>query len=56
MISDAEVPIIRMPDGRQFITDRDVAEQPHLRAFIDRLSNYWRRDDLRCGWISPAVE
>lgn len=48
-----EVPIHRLPDGREFITERDVVECTALRAFIDRFSNYWTYDFQRQGWVSP---
>lgn len=55
MIESAEVPLKQLPDGRKFLSDFDVVEQPHLLDFVSRFSNYWTRDLNRCGWVSPKT-
>lgn len=49
-----EVPMTTLPDGRQFVSERDVVECSSLRAFVERFSNYWTYDFQRSGWVSPT--
>lgn len=53
MVENVEVPMIRLDDGRMFIADTTVAQRPEVAKFVKRFSNYWHRDEKRCGWVSP---
>jgi hypothetical protein len=50
-----EVPIVRLSDGREFISDLSIAQQQWIAEFVSRFSNYWTYDFIRCGWVSPTV-
>lgn len=50
-----ELPVHTLPDGRQFVTDHDVVRLG-AQDFIGRFSNYWSREGLRDGWVSPTPE
>lgn len=54
-VRTVELPVHQTSDGRQFIADRDVIEADCF-DFIDRYSNYWIRDDIRCGWLGPIPD
>lgn len=41
-----------LPDGHMFITHRDAVEAGAVEI-IEHMSNYWRRDPTRDGWIGP---
>jgi len=47
-----------LQDGRCFITDQTVAEEPVLVKIL-RLgepTNYWQRHEVLDGWVGPAPE
>lgn len=49
-------PIVHvLADGRMFIPLQWAVENDAVNL-LDRMSNYWRRDDLNIdGWIGPRV-
>lgn len=47
------IPIERLPDGREFIGDFDVACRPEVGEFVRQFSNYWTRNDYLMGWVGP---
>lgn len=51
-----EIPTHLLPDGRWFIAESDAREFAEVRAFVERLSNYWRYDFDLQGWVSPASQ
>ncbi len=55
-IENVAVPMTTLEDGRQFITDQTVTEQPWVGDFIGRFSNYWQRHPHLSGWVSPEKE
>ena len=50
-----EVPIQSLKDGRKFISDQNIAENPWILDFINRFPNYWTRDYHLNGFVSPKV-
>jgi hypothetical protein len=42
-----------LPDGRPFITDMTVRQEPQLVEILrlDEPSNYWQRHEYLQGWV-----
>lgn len=51
-----EVPVVILPDGREFIADETCLNVPAVLAFVARFSNYWTYDVNRCGFVGPVRE
>ncbi len=45
----------QLEDGRCFITDQTVMEEPKLIEILrlDEPQNYWRRHEWLDGWVGP---
>lgn len=50
-----EIPIYRLPDGREFITEQDAVDRPEILACVKRFPNYWRPSMTRMGWEGPLI-
>ena len=50
------VPVHRLPDGREFITDEAYEDFPEVRAFGRRFPNYWIREPWFGGYVGPKNE
>jgi len=37
-------------NGQRYLTDLQLAKEPHLRDFVDRFSNSFTHDELRQVW------
>ncbi|HEY5412991.1 MAG TPA: hypothetical protein VIJ94_19930 [Caulobacteraceae bacterium] len=49
-----DVSIEKLPDGRLFIADHEVASVAGLRPIIERMPHYWQHDFRRCGFVGPV--
>jgi len=52
------VPMHYLEDGRPFISDETLCDQPEVLEFVRRFPDYWvRADDLcLCGVVGPKPE
>lgn len=53
-MEDDMIAVTLLPDGRLFISDVELIEEDAF-PIADWLSNYWSRDEKRCGYISPPL-
>ncbi len=47
------VPIQKLRGDRDFITDKDIMEQPGIANFVKRFPDYWKRHPLLDGYAGP---
>lgn len=51
-----DVALPRLPDGRTYISDEMIAQDPALPEFVRRGHNFWSYDHLQQHYVSPHQE
>jgi len=49
-------PLPQLPDGRTFVSDMMLKEDPSLRSLVSRGHNFWQYDIHLRMWVSPRLE
>lgn len=49
-------PLPKIPDGRTYITDELLHQEPTLQSVLKRGNNFWQYDILLQTWLSPERE
>lgn len=56
MSDDIDIHVETLPDGRLAITDETIQNNDGLLAILERMPNYWIRDEWFHGFTSPLPE